>query len=109
MRTRSLLQTTRQLFLLLAGFVVAGLLLESDGLANWANGLDVGPLRTVAVPATQAVQRTLKPLGLGALREGTLENLARVGWSDDSALTAKVTASATSAPASTPQPAAPGR
>ena len=52
------------------------------------------------------MQRTLKPLGLGALREGTLENLARVGWSDDSALTAKVTASATSAPASTPQPAA---
>ena len=107
MRTRSLLQTTRQLFLLLAGFVVAGLLLESDGLANWANGLDVGPLRTVAVPATQAVQRTLKPLGFGALRERTLENLARIGWSDDSALTAKVTASATNAPASSsPQPAA---
>lgn len=107
MRDRSLLQSTRQLFLLLAGFAVAGVLLESDGLANWANGLDVGPLRTVAVPATQAVQRTLQPLGLGALRQGTLANLARVGWSDDSALTAKVAASATNAPASsTPLPAA---
>jgi hypothetical protein len=84
----------RQLSLVVAGFVVVSLLLESDGLAHWADGLEPGALRTVAVPATQAVQRTLAPLGVGAMREGVLKNLARVGWSDDEALLAEVASEA---------------
>ncbi len=90
MRDRRLIQTTRQLFLLLAGFAAVGVVLESGGLANWAVGLEIGPLRTLAVPATQALQSAVRPLGLGEVRDDTLENLARVGWSDDPALTAKV-------------------
>ncbi|MGA2673516.1 MAG: DUF459 domain-containing protein [Terracidiphilus sp.] len=75
----------RQLFLVLAGFVAVIVLLESDGLANWADRLEVGPLRTVAVPVTGAVQRALEPLGLSAIRQDALESLARVGWADDAA------------------------
>jgi lysophospholipase L1-like esterase len=80
----------RQLSLVLAGFVAVSLLLESDGLAHWADRLEPGPLRTVAIPATQAIQKTLAPLGVGAMRDGALKNLARVGWSDDEALLAEV-------------------
>ena len=79
----------RQLSLVVAGFVAASLLLESDGLAHWADRLEPGPLRTVAVPATQAVDSTLAPLGVGEVRDAALKNLARVGWSDDEALLAE--------------------
>lgn len=80
----------RQLSLVVAGFVAVSLLLESDGLAHWADRLEPGPMRTVAFPATQAIERTLAPLGVGAVRDGVLKNLARVGWSDDEALLAEV-------------------
>jgi hypothetical protein len=77
------------MFLAVAGFLVAIVLLESDGLASWANHLEIGPLRTVAVPVTAAVQKTLQPLGVAAVRDHALEALARVGWTDDAALLAK--------------------
>jgi hypothetical protein len=80
----------RQLSLVVAGFVAVSLLLESDGLAHWADRLEPGPLRTIAVPTAQAIEKTLAPLGVSALREGALKNLARVGWSDDEALLAEV-------------------
>jgi len=88
MRSNTITAPIRQLFLLLTGFVVVIALLESDGLASWANHLDIGPLRTVAVPATVALEKTLAPLGIANLRGDTLLNLARVGWSDDPALLA---------------------
>ena len=78
-----------EMFLLFAVFLSAALLLESEGLAHWAEGLEPGPLRTVAAPATQAIQQYLAPLNLSTLRAGTLLNLARVGWSDDPALIAR--------------------
>lgn len=77
------------MFLAVAGFLVAIVLLESDGLASWANHLEIGPLRTVAVPITAAVQKTLQPLGVATIRDHALEALARVGWTDDAALLAK--------------------
>lgn len=95
MRTIQLTQSTRQLFLMLSGFIVVGALLECEGLAHWADGLEIGPLRTVAVPATVAVQKTVQPLGIGGARQGALNNLARVGWSDDLALIAEMEAPAT--------------
>lgn len=90
MRNVLLTQPIRKMFLVVAGFLVAIVLLESDGLASWANHLEIGPLRTVAVPVTAAVQKTLHPLGVAAIRDHALEALARVGWSDDAALLAKV-------------------
>lgn len=60
-------------------------LLESGGLASWANRLEIGPLRTVAVPVTAAVQKVLHPLGMDAIRDHALKALARTGWSDDPA------------------------
>jgi len=75
--------------LVIVGFLVAIVLLESDGLASWANHLEIGPLRTIAVPVTAAIQKTLHPLGVAAIRERALEALARAGWTDDAALLAK--------------------
>jgi hypothetical protein len=75
--------------LVIAGFLATIVLLESDGLASWANHLEIGALRTVAVPLTSAVQKTLHPLGVAAIRERALVALARVGWTDDAALLAK--------------------
>jgi hypothetical protein len=89
MRSVSLTQSIRQLALLLAGFLTAIALLESGGLASWANHLEIGPLRTVAVPVTASLQKALHPLGVGAIRDHALETLARAGWSDDPALLAE--------------------
>ncbi|MGD0546675.1 MAG: DUF459 domain-containing protein [Terracidiphilus sp.] len=79
----------RQLALALAGFLAAIVLLESGGLAHWANQLEVGPLRTVAVPVTATVEKALHPLGVDALRDHALTALARAGWTDDPALLAE--------------------
>jgi hypothetical protein len=84
-----LTQSIRQLALVVAGFLVAIVLLESDGIASWANHLEIGPLRTIAVPITAAVQKALQPLGVAAVRDHALEVLARAGWTDDAALLAK--------------------
>jgi lysophospholipase L1-like esterase len=89
MRKVLLTQSIRQVALVVAGFLVAIVLLESDGLASWANHLEIGPLRTVAVPVTAAVQKVLQPLGVAAVRDHALEVLARAGWTDDAALLAK--------------------
>jgi len=115
MRSNTITAPIRQLFLLLTGFVVVIALLESDGLASWANHLDIGPLRTVAVPATVALEKTLAPLGIANLRGDTLLNLARVGWSDDPALLAAAgplpaltpDLPRVSAPAGSPKPTTP--
>jgi hypothetical protein len=85
-----LTEPIRQLFLAIAGFLAAIALLESGGLAGWANHLEIGPLRTVAVPVTGAIEKALAPLGAATIREDALKDLARVGWSDDAALLAEV-------------------
>jgi hypothetical protein len=79
------------MFLTLGGFVVVILLLESDGLENWANRLEPGPLRTVAQPAAAALTRTLQPFGVAGARDRLLDEAARIGWSDDAARVARVT------------------
>jgi hypothetical protein len=79
----------RQMFLSVAGFVVAILLIESGGLKNWADRLEPGPLRTVAVPVTGVIDRALAPLGIAEVRDGALDEAARLGWSDDAARLAR--------------------
>jgi lysophospholipase L1-like esterase len=92
MRNPSVTHPIRQLFLVFAAFVVFLLLLESEGLAGWANHLEIGPLRTAAVPVSSAVAKALHPLGIDALRRHALTSLARAGWSDDAALLAAANA-----------------
>ena len=91
MRNFRLNHSIWHMFLTLGVFVVAILLLESNGLENWANHLDPGPLRTVAQPAASALNRTLQPLGIAGARERTLDEAARMGWSDDAVRVARVT------------------
>jgi hypothetical protein len=67
----------------LATFAVAALLLESAGLQHWADRLELGPERTVAVPIANALHLALEPLRLERLRHSTLVGLARIRWSDD--------------------------
>ena len=94
----------RHMFSTLGAFVLAILLLESGGLENWANHLEPGPLRTVAAPAAYALNKTLGPLGAAVARDRTLDEAARLGWSDDAVRVAHVTAPATEqAAASQPQ------
>ena len=83
MKNLTFTHSFRQLFLALAGFVVAVALIESDGLANWADRLQPGPLRTVAVPAANTLQKSVQPLGISTVRERALDEAARIGWTDD--------------------------
>ncbi len=73
------------MFLIVTGFVAFIVLLETDGLASWANRLEIGPLRAMAVPVTAAVQEALDPFGLAAIRGHALAGLAHAGWTDDAA------------------------
>jgi hypothetical protein len=72
-----------QMFLAVAGFVVVIGLLESGGLANWANRLEPGALRSVAVPATSGLNKLVQPLGVSGIRERALDVAADTGWTDD--------------------------
>ena len=92
MRNFRLKHSIRRMFLTLGGFVVAAVLLESDGLQNWANQLEPGPLRTIARPAASALGKALQPLGISGVRDRALDEAARVGWSDDAVRLARVTA-----------------
>jgi hypothetical protein len=95
MRTLRLNHSIRQMFRTLGGFVVVILLLESDGLENWANRLEPGPLRTLVKPAASALNRTLQPFGVAGARDGVLDEAARLGWSDDAVRLARMTPSST--------------
>jgi uncharacterized protein len=83
------------MFLTLGGFVVVILFLESDGLENWANRLEPGPLRTVAQPAALVLNRALQPFGVAGARDRVLDEAAYMGWSDDAVRVARVTPSPT--------------
>lgn len=81
--------TVRQMAVSVAVFAALGLVLESGGLYDWAQRLDLGPERTVAVPVTSALHAGLRYLGLERVRHGALLELARTGWGDDAALVAE--------------------
>ena len=101
MRDSRLNHSIRHMFLTLGGFVVVILLVESDGLENWATRLEPGPLRTVAQPVASAINRTLQPLGVGGVRDRTLDEAARLGWSDDAVRLARMTSPPTELAAAT--------
>lgn len=72
------LDSTRSLALLLVACVIVATLLESGGLLTWAQRLEIGPLRRVALPAASALHEGLHPLGIARLREGALADLRRL-------------------------------
>jgi uncharacterized protein len=72
-----------QLAASVGAFVIVALLLESGGLYDWAERLDLGPERTVALPVATVLHRALAPLRIERGRQRTLVALARIGWSDD--------------------------
>jgi uncharacterized protein len=80
--------TLPQLTLSLATFVALILVLESGGLYDWAQRLDLGPERTIALPTFTLLHRALTPLRIEKQRTHALIALARIGWSDDPALLA---------------------
>lgn len=77
--------SVHQLAVVMAGFTLTILLLEANGLAQWAERLDVGPARQAAVTVTEAINRAVHPLGVEVIRSESLTGLARLGWSDDPA------------------------
>jgi len=79
------------MFLTVGAFVVAIVLLESGGLENWADRLEPGPLRAFAQPVVSALNGIVQPLGLSGVRDRTLDEAARIGWSDDAVRTARMT------------------
>ncbi len=83
MRIPGLLSSSKDISIGVIGFLFAFLILDSGGLAQWADRLGVGPLRTVAVPATRMLDAYLHPFGFDALRAAMLAGLAEAGWSDD--------------------------
>ena len=66
-------------------FVALALLLESGGLYDWAQRLELGPERSVVLPVATMLHHGLARFGLERARQGALAELARVGWSDDAA------------------------
>ena len=95
MRNFGFKHSIRHMFLTLGGFVVSILLLGSDGLQNWANRLEPGPLRIVAQPAASALNLALQPFGVAGARDRVLDEAAYMGWSDDAVRLARVKASPT--------------
>ena len=89
MRPYSRYTSVRGLSWSVAAFALLALLLESGGLLSWAQRLELGPERTVAMPLAQGLARGLQWTRLAALRHREEVALARVGWSDDPAALAE--------------------
>lgn len=85
----------------LASALVVALLLEAAGLAVWAERLEVGTLRNVAQPVTQAWQRIVTVLHLDAPRRVAL--VLRDRWSTTLIPLAEGTAANEIAPSATTQ------
>jgi hypothetical protein len=64
-------------------FAALALLLDSGGLYDWARDLELGPERTIALPAVTTIHVALAHLGIENGREQLLAGLAHIGWSDD--------------------------
>jgi len=89
-RITGFLASTRDLAIGIAGFVIAITVVDSGGLAQWADRLELGPLRSVAVPVTETIDRRLRPLGIDRMRLKLLAELGHLGWSDNPAAVAVV-------------------
>ena len=90
MREFRLNHSIRHMFPTLGVFVVAILVLDSGGLQNWAERLEPGPLRSLMQPAASGINRMLQPLGVAGARDRTLDEAARLGWSDDAVRVARM-------------------
>ncbi len=67
----------------LAGFLLAITLFDSGGLFQWAQRLDIGPMRTIAVPVTAELDHIVSPLQFDRIQLAAVAGLGRLGWSDD--------------------------
>jgi hypothetical protein len=79
-----------QMAVSVAVFAALLLLLDSGGLLDWAERLDLGLERSVALPLTMALHDRVARLGIERARRGALVELVRAGWSDDPAALAQV-------------------
>ena len=106
MKPYSRFENVRQMSVALGVFVVVALLLESGAIYNWADRLELGPERTIALPLATGLSRGLRWTRLDRLRNLALVGLARVRWSDDpDALeNAETKTAETPSPSSTPIP-----
>jgi hypothetical protein len=90
-----------QLALVMAGFTLTIMLLESEALEQWAQRLEASNAAILAIEATARVHRLLQPLRIEQVREDALSGLDRLGWTDDPArLQAAQRALASAAPSS---------
>ena len=84
----------------LVAFAAFLLVADSGGIYSWAERLDLGPERTVALPLATGLNKAMRPLGLEQLRRRELAELARVGWSDDPAALAAESGASPTPPSS---------
>jgi hypothetical protein len=77
--------TVKQMSAGVGAFLLLALVLESGGMVDWAQRLELGPERTVAMPMVMVLHRGVSWMGLERARRMELTALARVGWSDDPA------------------------
>jgi len=77
--------SSRSLGRLLLTFAVVILLLESGGLLIWAERLQIGPLRRVALPVAALLHESLQPIGLERLRASALAGIDRLQQGDATA------------------------
>jgi hypothetical protein len=90
---------------LFCAFALTILVVESGGLATWAERLEIGALRAVALPIAAAWHRAARPFGIEVWRETAIANLEKIGWSDEPAPAAPVEEDARTV-AAAPEPAA---
>jgi|GEM_PF-887501 len=102
MRAYRRYSTVAQLAAGLFAFVAGTLLLESGGLYEWAQRLELGPERTVLLPVAGRLAGALARTGIEQRRQQALAELARLGWSDDPAAIAAQAAQAESQPLAPP-------
>ncbi len=104
--------TLTQLAAAMVAFAVCAALLESGGLFDWATRLDLGPLRTLALPVATGLHNAVARTGLEAVRAKSITALARAGWSDDPAAaegeTTTADSGATTVTIPVPSPTKPG-
>jgi lysophospholipase L1-like esterase len=90
MRSYRRFSTLHQLAISVCTFAAVALLVDSGGLSRWAERLDLGPERTLALPVTNGLHHAFSWIGLEHLRHAELITLARIRWSDDPAALAEV-------------------
>jgi hypothetical protein len=89
----------------IGAFVLLALVLESGGLKDWANRLELGPERTIAVPLANGLDRGLRWTHVERWRKSGLVELAKIGWADDPEEVEEATETATPKAVATKSPA----